>query len=230
MMKILQFALGVSLLAVIAAPAAAQSDEDEGGTYVVARAGTAIDTDLRFPSTGAPNNTFQRDTDFRRGLTGEIGIGQDFGSFRLEGTVGYASAKLNRDAANTGGFTADGRSKALMAGLSAYADLPISDTIVPYVGAGVGVARVDARLSRVSGSPAVGSRFDDKDWGFLWHADAGLSFKLGSTTALELGGRYQRITGLRFDGTTGPATGGASQASRPRADSLSVLAGVRIGF
>lgn len=65
------------------------------------------------------------------------------------------------------------RLRSLNLGLSAYADIPLDEMIVPYIGGGIGASRVDGLLTRGWGTPATVASFDDKDWGFQWHLDAG---------------------------------------------------------
>jgi opacity protein-like surface antigen len=209
-----------------AAPAFAQ-DKPSTGVYGVARAGISLDTDARFPSedSTAPA-TVQRTTDYKRGLNGEIGIGYDTGPFRLEGTVGYTTAKLDEKRAATAGFVADGRTKALTLGAAGYLDIGVSERFVPYVGGGIGASRVSSRLSRLGGTPAAGSRYSDKDWGFNWHLDAGIGIAATPSTTVELGGRYSRTSALEFAGTTGVA----ADTFRPRLSSWSAMLGIRQVF
>ncbi len=207
-------------------PAAAQDDQSTG-VYGVARAGLSIDSNARLqgknPTTGT---TLQRDTDYKRGFNGELGIGYDTGPFRLEGTVGYTTAGVDKKQAATGGFTADGRTKALTIGAAGYFDIPMSAHVVPYVGGGVGMSRVSSRMSRLSGSPATGSRYSGKDWGFNWHLDAGVGIAATQSTTVELGARYSRTSSLRFDGFNGTT----KAQFRPRMSGWSAMLGIRQAF
>lgn len=225
--------LGPVLAVIIAAApsvAFAQAERIEG-TYGVVRAGVAPDTDARFRAddTAAPA-TFQRNTDFKPGFTGEIGLGYKFGSIRVEGTAGYATAKLDRERAQAGGFTADGRARVFTLGVAGYYDFAPKSKISPYVGGGLGASRVTMRLSRLGGAPLAGSRFDGRDWGLTWHADAGVGIAAGRSTAIDIGARYSRTSALRFDGRTGLATGtpaAAADSFRPRLSSWAAMIGVR---
>jgi opacity protein-like surface antigen len=229
--------IGLSALAALSAmaPSAASAQESPPqGIYGVARAGLAIDTDARFPSsdTTAPA-TFQRDTDHKPGVTGELGLGYDFGAVRIEGTVGYATARLDRKKAQAGGFFVDGRTKALTLGLAGYVDIATGSAFTPYLGGGIGASRVDMRLSRLSGTPSAGSRFDDRDWGINWHADAGVAIAAGRSTTVDIGARYSRVSSLDFEGRTGTATAmpsAAADAFRPRLSSWSAMIGLRQAF
>lgn len=132
---------------------------------------------------------------------------------------------------SSGGFAADGRTRSLDLGVAGYVDLPVSRTVVPFIGAGIGASRVDARLSRLGGTPLAGSSYADKDWGFRWHADAGIGFRASPQTTIELGARYARVSELRFDGATGPASGpAAADDFKPRLSSVSGTIGVRHVF
>lgn len=226
--------LGVTASA-LAAPAAAQDTgpyaaapvtAQDAGPYVVARAGVAVDSDLKFRDRDrtAPS-TYPENVDFKPGFTGEVGGGYDFGAFRVEGTIGYSQVKLDRKRAGAG-FADDGRVRALNLGVSGYFDIPTGSAVTPYVGGGVGASRVDARLARVGATPTAVSSFRDKDWGFQWHVDAGVGIKAAERTTVELGARYTRTSALRFDG----ANGAAATEFEPRLASTSVMLGIRQGF
>ncbi len=207
-----------------AAPAAAQSSEKVTGPYVVARAGVAADTDAKLRENGAALGSLSRESDFKPGFTGEIGGGYDFGGFRLEGTVGYTNAKLDRE--RQGNVGADGRIRSVKLGIAGYVDIPVSDSVVPYVGAGIGASRVRTSLLRPGPTVAQDTRFAGRDWGLHFHVDAGLGIRLAPRTTLEIGARYMRTTKLEYDGGIGPS----AQDFKPRLSSVSAMAGIRQVF
>lgn len=214
----------VGATALSAMPTAAQSLEKVAGPYGVLRAGVAADTDVRLRETDAALGSFRRNSDFKPGFAGEIGGGYDFGGFRLEGTIGYATAKLDRNRQQIDG--ADGSARALNLGIAGYVDLPLSRTVVPYVGAGIGASRVRASLTRPGVTAGTDSRFDGRDWGFSYHVDAGLGLRVAPRTTVELGARYMTTSNLDFGGRNGLA----AQNFRPRLSSVSALLGVRQVF
>lgn len=216
----------VAAMGICAASSPALAQEAQPGPYGVVRAGVAVDSDLRFRDDDrvAPS-TFPKNTDFKPGFNGELGAGYDLGAIRLEGTVGYSQVKLDRKRSGAG-FADDGRVRALNLGVSGYFDLPVSETVAPFIGGGIGASRVNARLARGVGVPVATSGFRDKDWGFQWHLDAGIGIKAGERTTVELGARYTRTSGLKFEG----ANGAAATDFRPRLSSTSVMLGVRQGF
>ena len=211
-------------LCAAATPALAQTSS---GVYGVVRAGAAIDSDSKFKDrdTAAPANV-RKSEDFKPGFNGELGVGYATGPFRVEGTVGYTRATI--DTKRTG---AEGRAKQLNLGLSAYADIPTGSAITPYVGGGIGASRVEADFARVGGTPAAGSRYSGKDWGYQWHLDAGVGIQVAEKTALELGARYTRTSALEYRGFSGPVgVGAVADSFTPRLASVSVLAGIRHRF
>jgi opacity protein-like surface antigen len=230
------YAACVPMLA-MAAPAMAQSaDADKSeGIYAVARAGVTFDNEAKFEAADrtAPA-TFPAEVDHKRGFTGELGIGYDLGPVRLEATGGYSRFGVDKDSkdnAAAAGVVLAGRTRQFDLGVSAYVDFNEDGVIVPYLGGGIGAARVDGKISALGGTPASGSRFDDKDWGFRWHLDAGLALKAAPRTSIELGARYSRTSGLEFDGHQGPvAAGGTGRTYSPDFKNFSLMMGVRQSF
>jgi opacity protein-like surface antigen len=244
-------AVALSFGLVAAQPALAQS---QPGPYGVARAGVQLDADLKGPKPATNNNpkaptptptttgVLPRDIDAKPGFTGELGMGYDFGGFRLEGTVGYSNAALNADRLTDRTLTGSGRMRSLDLGVAGYVDFNPAGQFKPFIGAGIGASRVDLRATRLAlpatgRTPAVvaaaaGTRISDRDWGFRWHLDAGAGYALTPTTTLELAGRYTRTSGLDFTSQT-RATAGATpvtQIYKPRASSTSLMLGLRQKF
>lgn len=214
-------ALGVAALP-FAAPASAQ-DEPARGIYVVARGGASINPDQKLDVSNLPaSSTFSEKTKYKTGVTGQIGGGYDFGMFRIEQTVGYTSSDLKLDDAQTGGFAASGKTKSLSMSVAGYVDIPVSTMFVPYVGGGIGGARVEANLARVTAS-GVGSSYSGKDWGMMWHADAGIGINIRPKTTLEIGGRYTQTSSLKFDGQNA----GIATVYEPKLRNLSGTVGIR---
>lgn len=218
------------LLAPLAATPAAAQDR-VGVPYVVGRLGVQLDSDLRSKGRDiATPSTVPGNTDFRRGSAGEAGIGYDFGNFRVETTIGYETAAVNAKALDTGGLTTTGRTKALNLGVSAYYDFGVAGPLRPFVGGGIGASRVSTSFSRVTAA-GIGSRIDDRDWGFRWHAGAGVGYDLSAATTVEVGARYSRTTGLRLSGTQpGAGTAQVPYEYRPRQSATTLLVGLRQRF
>ncbi len=205
-----------ALLAFVPAAALAQDDDaPTTGVYGVLRGGIAIDSKARID-----NNRLESRA------TGELGLGYKLGGFRIEATGGYAESKLQRPrVAPASAFDAGGKLRAYNVRLGGYVDLIPGSTITPYLGAGVGLTRVQSRLSRAVGA----TRINDKDLGFTYQGSAGLAIKLGSKSAFDIGVRHERTTGIAFDGRSGtPALTRSFKAKDVQ--NTTALVGLRIGF
>lgn len=104
------------------------------------------------------------------GLTGAIGNG--FEGLRGEVELAYRTNDLDN-------FSGDISSVAVMGNL--LIDLPLNEVVRPFLGAGIGLANVEAD-SRNFG--------DDDDTVFAYQAIAGLGFPLTHVTTLDLQYRY----------------------------------------
>lgn len=210
--------------ATFAAPAYAQ-EEDGRGIYGVLRAGASFEPEQKQDGSGFDlSDTFDKSTKYKTGITGEIGGGYDFGMVRVEQTIGYTRHKpKNLDIDDLVG---NGSFNAYNVNLNAFVDLPVSKVFVPFVGGGVGLARVDSDLVRSDSVGGSSSSYSGKDWGFLWHADAGVGVRLSSKATVELGARYTRISSLSFDGQNN----GAAASFTPKISTLSGTLGLRYGF
>lgn len=205
-----------ALLALTPATAFAQNnDASATGVYGVLRGGIAIDSKAQ-----VDNNRLESRA------TGELGLGYNLGGFRIEATGGYAESKLQRPkVAPATTFDAGGKLRALTVRLGGYVDLIPDSTITPYIGAGVGLTRIQSRLSRAVGA----TRINDKDIGFSYQGSAGIAVKLGGKSALDLGVRHERTTGIALDGRSGtPALTRSFKAKDLQ--NTTALVGLRIGF
>ncbi len=219
------------LAASVIAPSAALAQDDAAttGPYAVVRAGIGIDADLKLRAADrAAPSAFRESADGKRGWTGEAGIGYDLGGFRVEATAGYARNVLNRKTvAQQASFDPGGRLSKLDFMLNGYVDFIPDSNVSPYIGVGIGVARVTSRLQRTAGL-LDGSRLNDKAWGFSYQGSAGIAFKVGEKATVDIGIRHQRVTGVKLDGQVGAAATARQFNTSYR--STSALVGLRFGF
>ena len=92
--------------------------------------------------------------------------------------------------------------------VNAYADLGTWWCITPYIGAGIGTARVQianfidsGTVNNGSGSgPSLVYAQTGSEWNFAWALHAGLAYQVNPNMAIELGYSYVNLG----NGTTGP--------------------------
>jgi opacity protein-like surface antigen len=193
-----------SLIALTIVPLAsgqAQEPADKG-FYVVARAGATVNPEVKFASNvrgnilgnipgvnfTAGDLTSDGTVKFKTAPFGEIGAGYRFGNFRLEQTLGYSSSDAKDSATN-------GDVSLYTLTISGFVDIPVSDTIVPYVGGGVGAVRADSTLSRDNVIGGTDVTVEDKAWGPFWHVDVGVGFRVAPRVTVALGARYAKSFG-----------------------------------
>ncbi len=209
---------------------AQDSDAPSGGVYAVARIGIGIDSDLRFKAADlAPPTTFTRNADGKIGWTGEVGAGYKMENIRVEGTIGYARNNIDRKGTQkANSFDASGRISKLDVLISAYYDFATDSVITPYVGAGIGAARITSKLQRTAGLPAGGTRLNDSAWGFAYHGSAGVAFTISDTVTADFGVRHERVSSVKLDGLVGP-TNTARKFNTSYNTTVAML-GLRLGF
>lgn len=174
-------------------------------------------------------NSFQESTGFDTGGTYQIGAGYQFNHwFRVDVTGEYRGSTnfhgLDLISFPNGGVTGFGSdvysaSKSEWLFLAnAYADLGTWWCITPYIGAGIGTARVqisnflDQGVGSLPGGgvgPSLVSAQTGSQWNFAWALHAGLSYQVTPNMAVDLGYSYVNLgngtTGVdsAFDGSAG---------------------------
>ena len=120
-----------------------------------------------------------------------------------------------------GSYTATGDLSATYLLANVWYDIPTSGKFTPYIGGGVGVARVTADTS-----------FDGNPFGYgpggtklAFQVGAGFSYPVAKNMALDVGYRYRSVRGIDFDDNYGS---GVFDDGDVNTHSLQV--GLRIGF
>src|SRR6476620_4474087 len=210
-------------MAIAPAPYAAPVVEDFGGWYLrgdigfsnqrVDRLNNALDSTL---TSSVQKNSFNT-----AGIFG-LGVGYKFNNwFRADVTGEYrGNSQFSGTDANTfpGGVGADTyhatKSEWVVLG-NAYVDLGTWWCMTPFIGAGVGGARVainnftDTGIANLGGGALPGLAFGDNvsKWNLAWAVHAGVAYQVSPNFTVELAYRYldmgNGLTGdLRtFDGT-----------------------------
>lgn len=176
--KYLPAVLGLILLAASGSGAKAQFGLPD--VYIAAGAGLAIleDTDVR-----SPIQDFETEPFPGYALSGAVGL--DFDLVRIEGEIFRTVYSLDniKDAGIK--INADGSFKTTAGMANVFIDIPLV-VVTPFVGAGIGYAKVDADDIRYDGFDIV----DDDDTVLAWQARAGIAFGILPLTDMTVGYRY----------------------------------------
>jgi opacity protein-like surface antigen len=193
------------------------------GFYVAANAGANFLSDSDASEPGA-TGTFEFDTGFA--FSGAVGYAQ--GPWRAELDITYRENDFDSATVTatifgstitaSGQLEGDASSLAFMA--NAYYDIDTGSPVKPYLGLGLGVARVDVNDLRIAGSSLA--PVDADDTVFAFQVTAGASYEINPNLDLTLHYRYFRTADPEFD------SGGVTTEAEYR--NHSVMAGVRYRF
>ena len=159
-----------------------------------------VDTDIdgADPTTVEVDSTdIDIDTDTGFGLNGAIGY--QFQDARAELELGYSNNTVNGisvgDAAEV---DADGNFDTWTLAANGYYDIPTGTAFRPYIGAGLGVAKLVADDVSVD-LPVVGdAELDDSGVSLIFQAQAGLAYDFTDNASAFVGYRLQGIPGQSF--------------------------------
>ena len=217
MIRALVLALAVSAAAVAAANAQPSPPYDTSNSYGLSNAGVPAGPYLKLGggySMGAGSR-------FDNSYVAGAGLGyRFFPFFRSDITFDYRGDFHDKDFGN-----AHFRNWSAMANGYFDFNLPFIRPLIPYIGAGVGIAqnKVNGTTVTVTGGQVNSITGSSKDQ-FAWQAMAGGSFYFSPTLALDVGYRY-------FHG--GKAEGGAVTGFPSRTgdfDTHEIVGALRFGF
>jgi outer membrane protein OmpA-like peptidoglycan-associated protein len=213
----------------LAAPSAAHATEGwygkiDAGYSINGDGASAIDFTPPTPTGVVPAGTIQLNNskDLQKDWMGDVGLGYAFtNGFRLEGEIGGRFNEIDKDA-TTGGDDIHAWSGML----NGLYDFNRDGVIQPYVGVGVGAARLLTKAY----TPAVNQSVNDEDTVFAYQGLVGVGFKATEQLVLDLGYRYFIAEGADFKGTsTSPAVpAGSSWAGDYKHQAITL--GIRYQF
>jgi opacity protein-like surface antigen len=163
-----------------------------------------LDSDLNETGSGiSANGELEFDTGY--GLNGAVGYG--FNNFRLEGELSYRQADIDSLTVNSvtvgsivvtslGTFPVDGDISSLGFMANGWYDFDTGTDWVPYIGGGVGTAKINAEIGSIAGIPV---NFDESDWVFAYQAGAGIGYNISPTVTVQLGYRYFATSDPEFE-------------------------------
>ncbi len=237
MCKVLQYASlrnAACAAALLAAPfivsPEAYAEETWSGWYVSGSAGAEVVEDSDFESTsGVDVRKGESTFDPGHRLSGAFGYG--WNNIRAEGEISWRRIEMDSieydhftargtplpgalvDSINNS-VSADGTGTMLVLMANAWYDLDTGTDWAPYIGGGLGMAKVkfdvDVSLTIPPLAPGASpiSRSisgDDADWVFAYQIGAGIGYRLSDSVVIQSGYRFMRTSDLELkwdDGST----------------------------
>ena len=172
--------------AALAALAPFVANAADKGFYLGAGIGAnwTRDTDI----TGAGTNV---SADFDTGWVGALSMGWAYGNgLRSEVEFGYRHNDLD---SLSGAVAGSGDASSWRGLINAYYDFKTETPLTPYLGVGIGAARVS-----LEANPFGASRLDDSDTAFAYQGIAGVGYRLNDSAQVFADYRYFATTSLDF--------------------------------
>lgn len=172
-----------STLGFIALLSATTASAQESGVYVRGALGASVQGEVS--AQGQAANTARGSAKTESAVSGDLAAGYDFGNgLRLEG----AYSRLNSDLKRSGSLS--GKGSALDAFMvNGYYDFNREGQFQPYLGAGIGLANVDAGGLRV-GNPSLLLSGDKQV--AAWQLMGGVGYRLNDNLVIDGGVRVLR--------------------------------------
>ena len=205
--------IGVAVFALVFITTSAQAADK--GMYFSANWGSGILSDADSAPLGIVSET---SVDLGFNLGGAIGY--DYGPVRAEFELAYHHNDFNE--LSTGGVTvpAFGTVSVISLMVNGYYDFHSENSpLVPYLGAGVGLANIEENLS------VIGLQFvdDDNTNAFAYQFMAGLGFNINPTTTLTAGYRFFATLDPEFKDSAGTPFDSEYQSHE-------ITLGIRVAF
>ena len=136
--------------------------------------------------------------DFDAGWVGALGLGWAYGNgVRSEAEIGYRRNDLDSIA---GVAASSGDASSWRGMINLFYDFKTGTPATPYIGAGIGAARVS-----LTASPFGASHLDDTDSAFAYQGIAGVGYRVNESAQVFADYRYFATTSLDFTTAAGTA-------------------------
>ncbi len=208
-----------------AAPAAAQTAQQATGKYLEINLAGAFNADSDIKDYKKANgSSLDSSIVFNESAVFDGALGYDFGLFRIDGSIGYQKAELDKVHEAGVIYPSPGSISVLTLMGSGYIDIPTSSAIKPFIGAGAGLARLDFS---VSGAPVTFTS-DDSSTVFAYHFTVGTMYQINPQLSLGMSYRYLGTSEGSFDAFS--PSQNISEKMKLGFGSHQIRFGVRFGF
>ncbi|WP_022666741.1 outer membrane protein [Desulfospira joergensenii] len=172
--------------------------------------------------TNTSGTSGEMDSGYAVGITG----GYDFGMFRVEAEGSYRENDIDKIVIFGNPTTCGGDISSTSLMFNGYVEFENKTQITPYVGAGLGINRIEHKgYAKYGGGTTV--NFDTSETVFAWSVTAGLAWNLSDTLALDLSYRY--LTSQDVD-TAGTSNWGFTSRGQIDYEVQNILIGLRWYF
>ncbi len=185
------------------------------GWYTRADAQYSFDGKVDHDAIASQAGKLAGDSEVNESYGGGLGFGYGFSNgLRFEAALGYRAGDLDATRLISGtlpGTTVNPRGYAAVTDLmlNGIYDFNSDGTVQPYIGAGIGGARIKAKVAnRVTGTGSnlnARNGFSDEATGIAYQALAGIGFQMTERLALDLGYKFFVAEDLDFAGNHGRA-------------------------
>lgn len=150
--------------------------------YVSAKVTSSkIDADYKWTDSAGGESYNQDDTVFGGAIAAGISVPTAFGAVRTE-----LEYRMNEDAEDEIAKIIDTTVETQSLMLNAYVDIDTGTKFTPYIGGGIGYAKVKGSFNE----PIYGSEGSMDDNNFAWQIGLGASYAITQNVALDAGYRY----------------------------------------
>ncbi len=184
------------------------------GLYVSGNLGLAIPNNSDVTFSDSPGATLTVESNSGLALAGAIGYGLS-NNVRLEAEVAYQKNDMDKMKILGVGLDINGDTSSLALLLNGYYDFKNKSAFTPFIGGGIGIAKVNMSDVTLFGLP-IGS--SDDDTVFAYQVGAGVSYAVNEKVSIDV--KY------RYFATSDPEFG----TSTMEYSSHNIYAGVRVAF
>lgn len=218
-----------TILTSIAAGALAETQVSDKNFYVRIDAGKSFAGKVNDSTSDLAYNHGKLKNSYLLG----VGVGTNISeNFRSDLTLSTRNYKLDNNTIEDGdALNRSQKIKSLTLMINGYYDIEASDSITPYITAGVGVARNNAG-TLVSNSPGLlNATYNSKtSTNLAWQIGAGTAFRLSDNTSLDIGYKYVNLGKIKTG--AGVLTPGKFNmtAAKTKLRAQEITAGIRFDF